>query len=587
MTEILKYIAVTSLSGGLLTVILFVLRPVTRRILSPIWQYYIWLIVIFIWIVPISLKYYVYTHDSLADYRTEISFTESASRPVAEMGSRIVDKYKADINALPEEERDFDIINIFSIITLVWVSGFICILSVKIFRYIVFKRALYKNSLNCRTDMLPKQIVLRKTNMLGAPLMIGIFKPIIYLPDIDISEESLSYILKHELVHYKRRDILYKWLAMFIGCIHWFDPAVYVLIKCIDEDCEISCDYTVSRDMTCEERQSYMNTLLDIAEYSVKRSVSLSTQMSGNKKLIMRRFTAIRKGKRKLSSFGAGLIAAVIVLSGSVYGANIVNDCITAVKAEAEYKYTTNNELYFSYGNNILLIGTLDKPRPLAEFAIIINCKNGISVLSIPAEAELQENMSLRYDFMGEKREKVIDALENKLGIHIDKYAVFNANALKTIADKTDGVDTYIEHKIVFEDTNTGIEKEFPKGINKLYGDDIIDMLFTKDTEYGNAEFVLNLFSGCLPMLFERENMAMIGSNIISTDIEGSLADYSHMLKQACYKRVCLMLMPCNTTEPSGESMTEYYGYKQRLFGLYDRQPNMKKLRLQLTDIAE
>lgn len=587
MADILKYIAVTSVTGGLLTVILYALSPVTRRLFSPVWQYYIWLIVLFLLVVPISLKYYVYTQDSLANYRTEISVTESASRPVAEMGSRIVDRYKADRNAFLGEKKDIDIIDIFKIITFLWGAGVICILSVKILRYIVFKRALYKNSRDYRADGLPKQVILRKTNVLDAPLMIGIFRPVIYLPDMDISEESLSYILKHELVHFKRRDILYKWLAMLVGCIHWFNPAVYLLIKCIDEDCEVSCDYTVSKNMSSEERQRYMNTLLDIASYSVRKSRPLSTQMSGSKKLIMRRFTAIKKGKRKLSSFGAGLIAAVIVLSGSVYGANIVNDGVSAVKAEAEYKFISNNELYFSYGNNVLLIGTLDKPRPLAEFAMLINCKNGISALSIPAEAELEENMSLRYDFMGENREKVIGALENKLGIHIDKYAVFNVNALKTIADKTNGVDTYIAHKMFFADTGSGIEKEFRKGINKLSGEDIMDMLLFKDPKYGNAENLLNLFSGCMPMLFEKENLAIIDSNIISTDIEGSLADYSHMLRQACYKRVCLMLMPWNTTEPSGESMIEYYGYMQRLFSLYDRQPDMKKIRLQLTDIAE
>ncbi len=582
MSEVLKYLAVTTLSGGSAALLLFVLRPVTRRIFSPAWQYYIWLVALFLLVFPISMKHRVYTQDAYANYITETSFTETASRPVAKMGQKLADKYKDSKKAVDDNKRDIDISKI---IVALWSVGALSIFSVKIIKYIVFKRTIYKSSHDFSAEGLPRSVALRKTAMLDSPLMTGVFRPIIFLPDTDISEESLSYILKHELTHYKRRDILYKWLVMVISCIHWFDPIVYLAAKCIDEDCEVSCDNALSKNMTAQERRSYMNMLLDIALNSVNKSGNLMTYMSGSKRLMMRRFTAIKKGKVSIYSIILGIAAAIIVSGSLVYGANVVNDGVSAVKSRVESNFLPNDELYFSYGNNVLLIGTLDTPKPLAEFAMIINCQSGISVLSIPTEAKLGENMSLRYDFMGENREGVIEALENKLGIHIDRYAVFNINALKTIADKEKGVDVYIANKMYFADT-TGVKKEFRRGINKLYGEDIMDVLLFKNLEYGNAENILNLFSGYLPIIFEKENLEIIDSNIISTDIEGGLSELSAMLKQACYKRVNLMLLPWRVSGPSDKETGLLYGYDSNVFIMYDRQPDMKNIRLQLTDIA-
>ena len=45
MTEILKTVLSLSLSGSLLILLLFLLRPVIKARLSKRWQYYIWLVV--------------------------------------------------------------------------------------------------------------------------------------------------------------------------------------------------------------------------------------------------------------------------------------------------------------------------------------------------------------------------------------------------------------------------------------------------------------------------------------------------------------------------------------------------------------
>ena len=58
-------------------------------------------------------------------------------------------------------------------------------------------------------------------------MMTGFVKPRILLPDADFTTDELRLILKHELVHYKRRDLWYKGLVLAANAIHWFNPAVY------------------------------------------------------------------------------------------------------------------------------------------------------------------------------------------------------------------------------------------------------------------------------------------------------------------------------------------------------------------------
>lgn len=65
------------------------------------------------------------------------------------------------------------------------------------------------------------------------------------LPDRELSGEALNNILRHEMMHFKRKDILYKWFVALVKCVHWFNPVAYYIAKQINIECEISCDLAV------------------------------------------------------------------------------------------------------------------------------------------------------------------------------------------------------------------------------------------------------------------------------------------------------------------------------------------------------
>ena len=151
----------------------------------------------------------------------------------------------------------------------------------------MFLRTIKKYSVpECSLENIPKRLTVRKTELLDAPLIVGLIKPVLYLPQTEIKEEKLDYILLHELTHYRRHDLLYKWFAMLVSSIHWFNPFVYIVSRQIDEECEVSCDYAVCKTLTEPQKKDYMAMILDFVQTSIRKKRPLTTQMASSKKYL-------------------------------------------------------------------------------------------------------------------------------------------------------------------------------------------------------------------------------------------------------------------------------------------------------------
>lgn len=103
---------------------------------------------------------------------------------------------------------------------------------------------------------------------LDDPFTMGIVKNVIYLPDEELLEKDLYYILKHELIHCKERDILWKLLLLTVNIIHWFNPLVWLLRRFAENDMEQVCDEGVLKNATKEERGEYSEVIMSWVEKS-------------------------------------------------------------------------------------------------------------------------------------------------------------------------------------------------------------------------------------------------------------------------------------------------------------------------------
>ena len=134
----------------------------------------------------------------------------------------------------------------------------------------------------------------------------------VILPDIKYSDSELKVILKHEFMHYKRRDLWYKLLLIIANGMHWFNPIVYFMVRKANRDLEYSCDDDVVKNENMEYRKDYSMTILKSMENS--RATALSTYLSKSGENEKKRFKNILESKSKKR----GLITLIISLIGII-----------------------------------------------------------------------------------------------------------------------------------------------------------------------------------------------------------------------------------------------------------------------------
>src|SRR5262245_10691330 len=80
------------------------------------------------------------------------------------------------------------------------------------------------------------------------PVVWRALRPLIVLPRglaERLSDDELESVLKHELFHVKRLDNLFSSLQMFICCLFWFHPLVWLIDRRLIEERELMCDEQV------------------------------------------------------------------------------------------------------------------------------------------------------------------------------------------------------------------------------------------------------------------------------------------------------------------------------------------------------
>ena len=151
--------------------------------------------------------------------------------------------------------------------------------------------------------------------LVASPMLVGYFHPCVVLPRADVPEKEFCWIAMHELTHYKRRDILYKWLVQVTVCLHWFNPLVHWMSREIDRACEFACDEAVVGKMGYDHAADYGETLLNaMAAGGIYREPFATVTMSANKELLRERLGAImncKKRKKAMGIIAAGLTVCV------------------------------------------------------------------------------------------------------------------------------------------------------------------------------------------------------------------------------------------------------------------------------------
>ncbi len=265
MLVIFRIVLLLSAAGGAAALILLALKPLTSRVFSAKWRYYIWIAVLAVMVLPLPFPHRAQTRIPSLPLPAPV-----LNEPV---GTSVSQAKESDAVPISEDNADasFDWLKAAAI---VWAAGMCVYFTCAAVSYARFTLGKKRASAPCNIDIALLRDAAKKAGVkkvprvrVGAstdpPMLAGVLRPVIYLPDREI-DGSLEMVLVHELTHYRRRDLIYKLATLIVNGIHWFNPLMYVVTANINEECEVSCDAEITRNMTDEEKKTYMNTILNL-----------------------------------------------------------------------------------------------------------------------------------------------------------------------------------------------------------------------------------------------------------------------------------------------------------------------------------
>ena len=108
-------------------------------------------------------------------------------------------------------------------------------------------------------------------------MLMGLLHPVILLPDEELTTEELALVLRHELTHLKRGDLLVKAGLVLAYALHWYNPVVWAMGRSLCFYQEASCDSHVTARADEEERRFYSETILRVIRRQARARTALCT----------------------------------------------------------------------------------------------------------------------------------------------------------------------------------------------------------------------------------------------------------------------------------------------------------------------
>lgn len=341
-----------SLSGGMMILLTLSICYLLQKKTSRQWQYYIWIIVLLRLALPLApeknlvdmlyrqipgiavfpakeetpTNHAVWEAEKTDGSAASGTFRQKSALRASEDGSTTARKEQEDPNRIMKRVQ--------------YMTGYLCVLWLmvtallflrKVTIYQSFTRFIRAGSkpiddISCLETLssieaelgIQQAVDLWSSPLASSPMLVGFTHPRIILPEGKQTEQIFYYTVMHELIHFKRKDMYYKWIVQLVICIHWFNPLIYILGKQINRLCELSCDEAVIRRLPSDDRRrEYADTLLNsmTSDQTYRESLA-SLTLSENTKLLKERLEAIMKQKKNTTA--QKYLAAILTIALAV-----------------------------------------------------------------------------------------------------------------------------------------------------------------------------------------------------------------------------------------------------------------------------
>ncbi|CDX02723.1 hypothetical protein SDC9_18669 [bioreactor metagenome] len=343
MEAVFKIVLTTSFYAGIVGMVILLVKNLLQDKLNPRWHYWLWIVLLVKLIIPFGPESAFSLYNVLEPLSQEIKFS-SVPETVGDAGIYSPEGTQAgnERPGLPAQEPVASAQNLRTYVAdalpIIWLSGLLLMFVWLLYAGFSFAGKLKTHAQpaspavqalleECKTRAEVKgEIAVLIQDIVKVPSLVGMFKPRILLtPDIlRLKEQDISYILLHELSHYRRKDLWVNYLLLILQIIHWFNPVIWYCFRRIRQDMEVAADEGVLSLLKVSEHKEYGKALLAVLE-TINTKTRLMPRLIGmvdERKNIERRIRMIKmadffKSRRKRVILTG--ILCVVILGGLLW----------------------------------------------------------------------------------------------------------------------------------------------------------------------------------------------------------------------------------------------------------------------------
>ncbi len=330
-----------SLSTGAVILLLTLLSPLLEKKYAAKWKYWIWILLAIRLLIPVSGIYQPDRGADSAPNAASVGVENGTVLPLRQ-ARRFVVEIPVPLTQPAAAQTVKRLSSPLDAAAALWALGALVYFSFHMISYLHYRRLVKRNSVPVSKECVSwlmqelrdelhirRQIPVAVYTSAASPMIIGFLRPVLVLPDADFGEKDLAFILRHELIHFRRGDIYCKLLFVLANAVHWFNPLVWLMQKQAALDMELSCDEGVIADADLAARRAYTETLLSSLQDGKRKGSVLSTQFYGGKETMKKRFVHILKRIKKKNGIPVLICAAILAVGlGAVVGCVAKTDAL-------------------------------------------------------------------------------------------------------------------------------------------------------------------------------------------------------------------------------------------------------------------
>lgn len=333
-----------SFSVGLVVLVLMIFFWGTRQRYRIRLKYWVWLFVALRLLIPVTV--------TLPEQAASVPAVQTVVQAQNRITQRMTEPESQEQPAVAEEisptaeQPTTRRLDLNTLLTVIWGAGMLLFLLYHLLADLAFRRYVCRWGRPVTNREVRGLVARAKKNgdirgtlgllvlkEAGSPMVMGLRHPVLILPKEEWDTTELYYVLRHEMIHLRRRDSLYKLVLLVCNGVHWFNPLVWMLRIRANQDLEIACDMEVVAGATRTVRMQYCETIMTTAQRSAMAGVNT---FGSTKKSIMERFREIFSGENRRKGTA---VLTVVVLFGVLCGATVAVETV-----EQEQSVTVTNK---------------------------------------------------------------------------------------------------------------------------------------------------------------------------------------------------------------------------------------------------